>query len=547
VTRPMNYTILASLLPLVLSLSAIGCGDDEGATSAGGSGGAGATGGSGGSGGTPSWPDGGVDASEDGSSGTAGVGGTTGSGGTAGVGGAGGSAGAAGTGGTGGGPPCTTRITYGSSWIHGPNHPENFDVASGIVTWDGSCAFDGTSSYAELSNGWKPYFAGKGGCVIALDYEGCQGVASACETRVTYGPAWKPGPNHPEYHDDVQASLLWSGICRNDGADSYATLSNGWTPYFTGNGACDLAFRYMQCGGLYNNPVVDVDCPDPGVVHDGAQYVMACTSGNAGNAFPLRTSPDLVHWESKGHVFPSGSKPAWAVSDFWAPEIHRVGSGFVAYYTARHQDGALSVGAATAPSALGPYTDIGQPLIHNTAMGLIDATQYQDPQGKRYLLWKEDGNAVGKPTPIHGQELSADGLSLVGSRVTLITNDKAWEGALVEGPWLVDHGGQYYLFYSANGYASTAYAVGVARASSPLGPYTKASEPILRTGGLWAGPGHGTVLTTPKGETWHVYHSWKAGQVGSAPGRLVLIDRVLWDGGWPTMRAAPSGGSLPPP
>jgi len=471
----------------------------------------------------------------------------TSAGGSAGAGGgaAGASGGAAGAGGA--PPACSTRITYGSAWIHGPNHPDDFDLASGKVTWDGVCSFDGTSSYAVLSNGWKPFFSGRGSCVIGLDYDSCAGVPASCETRIGYGPAWKPAPNHPAHYDDLGEAVLWSGVCRNDGADSYATLSNGWKPYFSGNNACDLSFRYSQCGGLYANPVLDDGCADPGVVYDGKQYVMACTSGNATNAFALRASTDLVHWQWKGDIFPSASKPTWAKSDYWAPEIHRVGSTFVAYYTARHNDGVLSVGAATAPSALGPYTDIGHPLLHDANMGLIDANHYEDPQGKHYLIWKEDGNAVGKPTPIHGQELAPDGLSLVGTRKTLITNDLGWEGNLVEGPWLIDHGGKYFLFYSANSYASANYAIGVARADAPLGPYTKASQPILRSAGHWAGPGHGSVITTPKGETWHVYHSWIAGQIGGGPGRVPLIDRVFWDGGWPTMLAAPSFRSLPRP
>lgn len=534
-----HHGLLAALLWSVASSSAaVGCGDDAEQSS------------------FPRPPDAGADAAWDASQGGSpsdaaakdASDSDTSAGGSSGAAGAGGGAAAAGAAGAGGAPPaCSTRITYGSSWMHGPNHPDDFDLASEKVTWDGVCSFDGANSYAVLSNGWKPFFSGRGSCVIALDYDSCSGVPSSCETRVGYGQAWKPAPNHPAYYDDVSGSVLWSGVCRNDGADSYAKLSNGWSPYFSGNGACDLSFRYTQCGGLYVNPVLDSDCADPGVIHDGTQYVMACTSGNAANAFALRASPDLVHWEWKGDIFPSASKPAWAKSDFWAPEIHRIGSGFVAYFTARHNDGMLSIGAATAPSALGPYTDIGHPLLHDASMGLIDANHYEDPQGKHYLIWKEDGNAVGKPTPIHGQELAADGLSLVGSGKTLITNDQGWEGDLVEGPWMIGHDGKYYLFYSANGYASTKYAIGVARADSPLGPYTKAPSPILTTAGHWAGPGHGSVITTPKGETWHVFHSWIAGQVGAGPGRVPLIDRVFWDGGWPTMFAAPSYRSQPRP
>ncbi|HPY16328.1 MAG: Beta-xylosidase [Deltaproteobacteria bacterium ADurb.Bin207] len=520
-------------------------GQESGVGGYGGTGGDAATGGTGASAGTG------------GSVGPGGTGGGTSGSGGAEVGGsagqAGSSGGAAGNAGSEGGsggsppPPCTTRITYGSSWIHGDNHPDDFDIASGIITWDGSCQADGGNSYATLSNGWKPYFKGKGTCVIALDYEGCQGVPASCESRVTYGPKWMPAPNHPDYFDDVQGALTWNGACHNDGSASYATLSNGWKPHFSGNSACDLAFRYTQCGGLYVNPVVGKDCPDPGVVFDGTQYVMACTGGGSGDAFPLRHSDDMVHWKWKGYIFPTKDRPSWAVSHFWAPEIHKIGSKFVAYFTAKHKNGALSIGAATASAALGPYKDIGKPLLNNPSMGLIDATHYEDPQGKHYLLWKEDGNAVGKPTPIYGQELASNGLSLVGSPVKLITNDMAWEGALVEGPWLIDHGGYYYLFYSANGYASASYGVSVARASSPLGPYKKAPAPLLRTAGAWAGPGHGSILTTPRGETWHIYHSWQAGHVGKDPGRVVLIDRVFWDGDWPTMLGAPSSVSLPPP
>lgn len=443
--------------------------------------------------------------------------------------------------------PCTTTLTYGAAWIHGANHPAQNDVVQGDVTWDGTCTDDGANSYALLSNGFKPYFEGNGACVIALDHAGSCGAAASCATRVTYGPAWAPPPGHPAQFDDVPGRVYSDGLCHDAGGSSYANLSNGWQPHFNGAGACRLSFSYTECGGLYANAVIPVDCPDPGVLRDGSQYVLTCTSGGAADAYPIYTSPDLVAWTPAGHVFPAGHWPSWASGDFWAPEIHKVGTHYVVYFSARKTGGTLSVGAASAPSPLGPFTDIGHPLVTDPSMGLIDASEITATDGTPYVLWKEDGNAVGKPTPIHAQPLAPDGLSRVGSPSTLITNDQAWEGPLVEGPFMVSQGGSYYLFYSGNGYASTAYAIGVARAASPLGPFTKAGPPILVTGGAWAGPGHCSVVDTPAGDTTIVYHAWKAGAVGAAPGRLVLADLVAWQNGWPAVPLAPSSTSRPTP
>lgn len=463
------------------------------------------------------------------------------------------SSGAGGSGGdpTGGGGgesalPCATRITYGDAWIHGGDHPNDYDDAAGLVTWNGTCTDEGSNSFAVLSNGWKPYFTGHDACLMALDTT-CAG-APACTTRITYGPAWLAAPNHPNSYDDVPGRVFWDRACTNSGADSFASLSNGWAPHFKGNNACEMSFEYINCGGLYDNPVFPQDCADPGVIRDGNQYLAVCTSGGAANAFPIRASTDLVHWSAKGHVFPSAGKPTWAVGDFWAPEIHKVGSQYLAYYTARHQDGRLSIGAATANTAQGPFTDIGQPLVHDGAMGMIDATHFTAADGTHYLVWKADGNAVGKPTPIYGQALSADGKALVGGRVTLMTNDLAWEGGVVEAPWVVRKDGMYYLFYSGNAYYNGTYAVGVARASSPLGPYTKAGAPILKTTSAWVGPGHCSVIDTPAGNSYMVYHAWQAGHVnGPGDGRLLLVDAIVWSGGWPAVPEAPSLGSRPMP
>lgn len=436
--------------------------------------------------------------------------------------------------------PCTTRVSYGNA-LDTAKHPNEVEELDGTVSWDGVCTNEGNNSYALLSDGTKRYFVGKGQCVVALDAS-CS-ASTKCATRITYGAAWQKGASHPAQYDQVTGRVFWDGACTNSGANSLTTLSNGWAPHFDGNNACSMSFRYEQCGGLYTNPVIPSGCADPGVVRDGSTYYLSCTSGGAPNAFLIRSSTDLVHWTNVGAIFPTGTKPKWTTGDFWAPEIHRVGTHWVAYYTARHTDGKLSIGAASADKPTGPFTDLGQPLIHDANMGMIDANKFDGADGTPYLVWKADGNASGKPTPIYGQRLSGDGMALTGTRQELITNDQAWEGGVVEGPWVVLRGGRYYMFYSGNSYANGTYAVGVARASSPLGPYVKAGPPIVKTNATWVGPGHNSVVDTPEGDSYMVYHAWPVAHTG----RVTLVDAIRWGDEWPSVPEAPSVSSRPMP
>jgi beta-xylosidase len=107
--------------------------------------------------------------------------------------------------------------------------------------------------------------------------------------------------------------------------------------------------------------------------------------------------------------------------------------------------------------------------------GLIDPTYFKDPAtGGRYVVWKLDGNSCGHATPIFAAPVAANGTSVdAKGTVKLISNDQAWEGPLTEAPWLVRQGKYVYLFYSGNVYSKPAYAVGVARATSVAGPWTR--------------------------------------------------------------------------
>jgi beta-xylosidase len=116
---------------------------------------------------------------------------------------------------------------------------------------------------------------------------------------------------------------------------------------------------------------------------------------------------------------------------------------FVAHYIIG-QGGTQCIGAATSDKPEGPYTSSAEkPLICQTDEGgSIDPSSFVDEDGKRYILWKNDGNSVGARTWIYIQPTSADGLSLTGSPTQLITADQSWEGVLVEAPTLWKHGGK---------------------------------------------------------------------------------------------------------
>lgn len=289
----------------------------------------------------------------------------------------------------------------------------------------------------------------------------------------------------------------------------------------------------------FENPVVPFDCPDPGVTVVPGEHVsffMVCTGGK----MRVRRSDDLVRWtDTAGFLLPGG-KAAWSANGNrnWAPEIHKVGTKYVAYYTAVNGADRLSIGAASAPAPEGPYTDRGSALVEDP-LGVIDATYFEDDDGKRYLYYKIDGNSVGGRTPIFVRELAADGLSFApgSARVEVLNNDAStWEGGVVEAPWVFKHAGEYFLFYSGNVYDAR-YRTGVAKSKSPRGPFQKKGAPILANNASWVGPGHGSVFTV-HGRDYYFHHAWPAlpnGQQDNAKGRQGLVAQITWAAGWPVI------------
>jgi xylan 1,4-beta-xylosidase len=257
---------------------------------------------------------------------------------------------------------------------------------------------------------------------------------------------------------------------------------------------------------LYAQLVMPGDYPDPSVVKIGDTYWATATSSNWFPAYPLLKSKDLIYWSNEGYVFEK--MPEWADYYFWAPEISYENGKVYVYYSAHKKNGNLCLSVASADKPEGPYTDHG-PLMCQE-VGSIDAWPMRDEHGKLFMIWKEDGNSVNKPTPIWAMEMKEDRTGLIGEKKELFRNDAPWEANLVEGVAMIRHGEYFYALYAAAGCCGRdcTYATGVARSKNLLGPWEKYEQnPILTNDDTWKCPGHGTAIEK-NGRYYFLYHAY---------------------------------------
>lgn len=317
----------------------------------------------------------------------------------------------------------------------------------------------------------------------------------------------------------------------------------------------------------YRNPVIDSDFPDPSVLRgaDGFYYAYA-TQGDVDGRMAniqLDRTRDLVHWSRLGDALPV--KPAWAsqTQDFWAPHVVRWGNKYLLFYSAR-PDAALSdpqrglcLAVATARRPQGPFTDSGRPLHCGESFINIDPMAFADPAtGRHWLYW---GSGFG---PIRVRALAPDGLSFApGSKAIDLVKPNAEQNPgnyqrLVEGAWMLHRGGWYYLFFSGDNCCGpdAHYAVLVARSRAATGPFEIRHDahggqalPVVARGDKWIAPGHNAVIRDGCGTQWMLYHAVDAAHSRNRPTdqlnsrRVMLIDRLVFRGGWP--RVAGGGPS----
>lgn len=293
-----------------------------------------------------------------------------------------------------------------------------------------------------------------------------------------------------------------------------------------------------QKSATYQNPVIDTSLPDPTIIRADDNLFYLYATENIPNV-PIYRSPDLVHWEMTGTAFTDSTRPTFVPNGrIWAPDINKIKGKYVLYYSMSTWGGewTCGIGVATASRPEGPFTDQGM-LFRSNEMDVQNCIDpfYIEDNGKKYLFF---GSFHG----IYGVELENNGLAVKKDARRIRIAGTAYEGTYIH-----KKGEYYYLFASigrcCEGAKST-YTTVVGRSRNLLGPYFNKKgdsmldnqhEILIQGNEKFVGTGHNSEIVTDKdGNDWLFYHAVK---VAEPEGRVLMMDRVDWENGWPVVES----------
>lgn len=288
----------------------------------------------------------------------------------------------------------------------------------------------------------------------------------------------------------------------------------------------------------YSNPVIDTSVPDPTAIRvaDGTYYLYGTEDIRN---LPIYRSSDLVNWEQLGTAFTNETRPTDVEgASLWAPEIRYIKGKYVLFYSLAKwgQEWVSTIGYAVADKPEGPFTSKGVVFSSHdvNVQNSIDQFFYEE-DGKYYMLW-------GSFRGIYLMELNVTDDLVITPK---LNTKKQVAGTAFEAVNIWKRDGYYYLFASIGTCcegANSTYTTVVGRSQSLAGPYVaKDGKPMLDNGyteviaksPAFVGVGHNSILLEDDADnTWMLYHGYQLNKVDD--GRLVLLDRVLWDEeGWP--------------
>lgn len=263
-------------------------------------------------------------------------------------------------------------------------------------------------------------------------------------------------------------------------------------------------------------PIMAGNYADPSIIRVGEDYYMTHSSYKLTPGLVIWHSRDLLNWSRVGAALPHYE------GDVWAPDFVAHNGRYYIYYPAGRTNWVV-----TASSPAGPWS---KPI--NLGIKGIDPGHTAGPDGKRYLHMS-GGDFV---------ELTADGLAVAGE-VRHVYNgwrypeDWVVEAYSLEGPKMTVRDGYYYLTVAVGGTAGppTSHMAVSSRSRTPWGPWEHSPyNPVVHTESKeepWWSKGHASLIDSPDGQWWMVYHAYAGGF--HSLGRQTLLEPIEWTSdGW---------------
>ncbi|MBZ0253210.1 MAG: family 43 glycosylhydrolase [Candidatus Methylomirabilis sp.] len=264
------------------------------------------------------------------------------------------------------------------------------------------------------------------------------------------------------------------------------------------------------------------DIADPHVLKIGGTWHLYATQTK--RDLEVWLSEDLKSWRNAGVAW-RPTPGSWnAKGQIWAPHVEPGDGGYYLYYTAH-----LRIGVAFSASPLGPFEEIyDHPLVGDGYGGVGDGSapldgtplellDFEEFAIDAFLLHASDGSlrlyfSAYNPFSRILSVPMADYRTTAGAAPVVATSPDlfGWEGFVNEGAWVVERAGRFHLMYSGNFATTVDYAVGVAVADAPQGPFTRyPTNPILRKNEAadFLGPGHHSLAPGAFGDTLIFYHT----------------------------------------
>lgn len=282
---------------------------------------------------------------------------------------------------------------------------------------------------------------------------------------------------------------------------------------------CLLLFILIESSTVaqnFLNPILGGDHPDPTIVRDGRDYYMTHSSFEYMPGLTLYHSRDLVNWE------PLGSALQQYLGSVWAPDICKYKGKFYIYFTVSKGNDDFYNYVITADSPEGPWSN---PIDLKIKNWIDPCHVYDEKNGTRWLFLSGG----------HRIRLSQDGLSTIGHLEKVydgwnIPSDWIVEGIALEGPKMKKIGEYYYFLNAEGGTAgpATTHMAIVARSKSIDGPWENCpTNPLIHTyhsSETWWSKGHASLIDTPEGKWWAVYHAYHKDRLNQ--GRQTLLEPV---------------------